>query len=35
MDILGLKNLTAIKEVCETARRFDRTVETPDDIYDH
>jgi len=35
MDILGLKNLTAIKEVCETARRFDRTVETPDDIYDY
>ncbi len=34
MDILGLKNLTAIREVYETARHFDKTVENPEDIYD-
>lgn len=35
MDILGLKNLTAVREVYETARKFDKTVERPEDIYDY
>lgn len=35
MDILGLKNLTAVREVYETARKFDKSVEKPEDIYDY
>jgi DNA polymerase-3 subunit alpha len=35
MDVLGLKNLTAVREVYETARKFDKTVERPETIYDY
>lgn len=35
MDILGLKNLTAVREAYETARKFDKDVERPEDIYDY
>jgi DNA polymerase-3 subunit alpha len=35
MDILGLKNLTFVKEVYETAKSFDKNAESPEDIYDY